>query len=65
MDHDVRETSEKIFMTVAQSAVLEEKKTVVFYFYNEGVIPLDLKALSMLPILKNDFVFMAVSSPSQ
>jgi len=46
IDHDVRETSEKILMNVAQSHALEEGKNVVFYFYDEGRVSLHLKALS-------------------
>lgn len=65
IDSDVRETSEKILLNVAQSHALEEKKTVVFYFYNEGRVSLHIKALSVLPILKKDFVFMSLTQPSQ
>jgi hypothetical protein len=38
---------------------------VVFYFYSEGRVSLHIKALSALPILKDDFVFMSISGPSQ
>ena len=65
IDSDVRETSEKIFLNVAQSHALEDKKNVVFYFYSEGRVSLHIKALSALPILKNNFVFMSISGPSQ
>jgi hypothetical protein len=44
---------------------VEEKKNVVFYFYQEGRVPLHLKALSAMQILKDDFVFMSVTGPSQ
>ncbi len=64
-DHDVRETSEKILMNVAQSHALEEKKTVVFYFYETGRVSIHIKALSALAILKEDFVFMSCTSPSE
>jgi hypothetical protein len=65
IDHEVRETSEKILISVAQSYALEEKKNVVFYFYKEGRVSINIKALSALPILKDDFVFMSVTEPSQ
>ncbi len=65
IDHDVRETSEKILMNVAQSHALEEKKTVVMYFYKEGRVSIHIKALSALPILKEDYVFMSVSGASE
>jgi hypothetical protein len=65
VEHDVRETSEKILLNVAQSYAVEEKKNVVFYFYQEGRVPLHLKALSAMQILKDDFVFMSVTGPSQ
>lgn len=65
IDSDVRETSEKILMNVAQSHALEDKKIVVFYFYNEGRVSLHIKALSGLAILKKDFVFMSLTQPSQ
>jgi translation elongation factor EF-Tu-like GTPase len=65
IDHDVRETSEKIAMNVASSYALEEKKTVVFYFYETGRVSLHIKALSALSILKDDFVFMSVTGPSE
>jgi hypothetical protein len=52
-------------MNVGQSHLLEEKKTVVFYFYDEGQVSLHFKALSGLSILKDDFVFMSCSNPSQ
>ena len=65
MDHDVKETSEKIMMSVAQSHALEEKKHVVFYFYKTGRVSLHIKALSSLAILRDDFVFMSVTEPSQ
>ena len=65
IDHDVRETSEKIMMNVASSYALEEKKTVVFYIYESGRVSIHLKALSGLSILKDDFVFMSVTSPSE
>ena len=64
-DHDVKETSEKILMSVASSHALEDKKTVVFYLYEEGRVSLHVKALSVLPILKDDFVFMSVTGPSE
>lgn len=64
IDHDVRETSEKILMNVASSYALEEKKTVVMYFYKEGRVSIHIKALSTLPILKDDYVFMSVSGAS-
>lgn len=64
IDHDVRETSEKIMMNVASSYALEEKKTVVFYIYESGRVSIHLKALSGLSILKDDFVFISVTSPS-
>jgi hypothetical protein len=51
-------------MNVASSYALEEKKTVVFYFYESGRVSIHVKALSVLPILKDEFVFMSVSSPS-
>lgn len=63
-DSEVRETSEKILMNVAQSYALEEKKTVVFYFYETGRVSLHIKALSALPILKDVFVFMSCTNPS-
>jgi translation elongation factor EF-Tu-like GTPase len=65
IDHDVRETSEKIMMNVASSYALEEKKTVVFYFYETGRVSIHIKALSALPILKDEFVFMSVTQPSE
>jgi len=65
IENDVRETSEKILMNVASSAALEEKKNVVFYFYEEGRVSLHIKALSTLPILKESFVFMSLTNPSQ
>lgn len=64
IEHEVRETSEKILMNVASSHALEEKKTVVFYFYDQGDVSLHVKALSALPIIKESFVFMSVSDPS-
>lgn len=51
-------------MNVASSAALEEKKNVVFYFYEEGRVSLHIKALSALPILKESFVFMSLTNPS-
>jgi hypothetical protein len=65
IDHDVRETSEKIMMNVASSYALEEKKTVVFYFYETGRVSIHIKALSALNILKDEFVFMSVTQPSE
>lgn len=65
IDHEVKETSEKIMMNVAQSHALEEKKHVVFYFYKTGRVSLHIKALSSLAILRDDFVFMSVTEPSQ
>jgi hypothetical protein len=65
IEHEVRETSEKILMNVATSHALEEKKNVVFYFYEEGRVSIHIKALSALPILKDDFVFMSLTNPSQ
>jgi hypothetical protein len=61
----VRETSEKIMMNVASSYALEEKKTVVFYLYETGRVSIHIKALSAVPILKDEFVFMSVTSPSE
>lgn len=65
IDHDVRETSEKIMMNVAQSYALESKKNVVFYFYQNGRVSIHIKALSAMQILKDDFVFISVTEPSQ
>ena len=65
IDHDVRETSEKIMMNVAQSYALESKKNVVFYFYQTGRVSIHIKALSAMQILKDDFVFISVTEPSQ
>jgi hypothetical protein len=65
IDHDIRETSEKILLNVAQSYALEEGKNVVFYFYQEGRVSLHVKALSTLPIIKDSYVFMSLSSPSE
>jgi hypothetical protein len=64
IDHDVRETSEKIMMNVAQSYALESKKNVVFYFYQNGRVSIHIKALSAMQILKDDFVFISVTEPS-
>ena len=61
----MRETSEKIMMNVAQSYALESKKNVVFYFYQTGRVSIHIKALSALQILKDDFVFISVTEPSQ
>ncbi len=52
-------------MNVASNYALEEKKTVVMYFYEEGRVSLHIKALSALPILKEDYVFMSVSGVSE
>ena len=64
-DHDVRETSEKILTNIVSSVAMEDRKNIVIYFYNEDRVSLHIKALSTLPVLKDDYVFMSVSSPSQ
>ena len=65
IEFDVRETSEKILMNVAQSHALEDHKNVIFYFYEEGRVSLHIKALSVLPILKDSYVFMSLTNPSE
>jgi hypothetical protein len=65
IDSDVKEMTEKIIMNVATSVVVEEKKNVVFYFYETDRVSLHVKALSALPILRDSFVFMSLTNPSQ
>ena len=63
IDHEVKEVTEKILNNIVIGHAVEDKKNVIIYFYNDERISLHIKALSAMPILKEDFVFVAVYGP--
>lgn len=47
------------------NAAVEQRKYSVIYYYDEGKISLHFKALSEMAILKEDFIFLALSNPDE
>lgn len=60
---DVKDVSEKVYYSIgAQNS--RDGKVTVCYMYEEGGVDFTFKALSSDPYLKENFVFMAIDSPT-
>lgn len=65
IESEVKEVTEKILNSIIVGHAVEDKKHCIIYFYNDDRISLDIKALSAFPIIRNDYVFIAVYGPSE
>ena len=60
---DVKDVSEKVYYSLGGSNSRDGKLSVL-YMYEEGGVAFAYRALSADPYLQDDYVFMAMDSPS-
>lgn len=63
--HQVSEVNERYMSTQAINNAVELRKHTLIYFFNEGPVSLQFKAISALEWLQDDFLFVSVHEPSQ
>jgi hypothetical protein len=64
LGHEVREINERYVNTHAINNAIEHRKHTLIYFFDDEQVNLHFKALSALPYLQEDFLFISVNKPS-